>query len=58
MALEGEGVNSTNTGLGSTIPAPRGGYIEDKARELRAGRSAGQQAKWACENQRRGKVGY
>ena len=30
---------STNTGLGSTTSAPRGGDIEDKEREVRAGRS-------------------
>jgi len=32
---------STNTGLGSTTSAPRGGDIEDKEREVRAGRSQG-----------------
>ena len=32
---------STNTGLGSTTSAPRGGDIKDKEREVRAGRSQG-----------------
>ena len=32
---------STNTGLGSTTSAPRGGDIGDKEREVRAGRSQG-----------------
>jgi len=32
---------STNTGLGSTTGAPRGGDIGDKEREVRAGRSQG-----------------
>jgi len=46
---------STNTGLGSTTSAPRGGDIENRG----AGRQKpGQQAKWACENQRSGKEVY
>jgi len=32
---------STNTGVGSTTSAPRGGDIKDKEREVRAGRSQG-----------------
>ena len=32
---------STNTGLGSTTSAPRGGDITDKNREVRAGRRQG-----------------
>jgi len=32
---------STNTGLGSTTSAPRGGDIGDEEREVRAGRSQG-----------------
>jgi len=32
---------STNTGLGSTTSAPRGGDIKDKEREVRAGRNQG-----------------
>jgi len=32
---------TTNTGLGSTTSAPRGGDIGDKEREVRAGRSQG-----------------
>ena len=52
---------STNTGLGSTTSAPRDGDIEDKEREVRAGRFAGRSqgsGPRACENQRRGKVVY
>jgi len=32
---------STNTGLGITTSAPRGGDIKDKEREVRTGRSQG-----------------
>jgi len=34
---------STNTGLGSTTSAPRGGDVGGKEREVRAGRSQGRQ---------------
>ena len=32
---------STNTGLGSTTSAPRGGDIKDKEQKMRTGRSQG-----------------
>jgi len=51
---------STNTGLGSTTSAPRGGDIKDKEREVRAGRSQALFSSWrprrhrACQRRVKG----